>query len=81
VVFECRGHEAVCVYDTDVLVLETLCDQIGSAVRNARFGRDAYQRATVELALKTDLRGRLTILAAVNDMLLPVSEKEVSADR
>jgi signal transduction histidine kinase len=75
--------------DTDVLVLETLCDQIGSAVRNARLF-DEIKRTNERLLeldkLKTDFVGIVshdfrtplsTIMLAAKSLL----RKEVSADR
>jgi K+-sensing histidine kinase KdpD len=75
--------------DTDVLVLETLCDQIGSAVRNARLFEE-IKRANERLVeldkLKTDFVGIVshdfrtplsTIMLAAKSLL----RKEVSADR
>jgi K+-sensing histidine kinase KdpD len=75
--------------DTDVLVLETLCDQIGSAVRNARLFEEIKRtnERLVELdKLKTDFVGIVshdfrtplsTIMLAAKSLL----RKEVSADR
>ena len=75
--------------DTDVLVLETLCDQVGSAVRNARLFEE-IKRANERLVeldrLKTDFVGIVshdfrtplsTIMLAAKSLL----RKEVSADR
>ena len=75
--------------DTDVLVLETLCDQIGSAVRNARLFEE-IKRANERLVeldkLKTDFVGIVshdfrtplsTIMLAAKSLL----RKEVSPDR
>jgi len=75
--------------DTDVLVLETLCDQIGSAVRNARLFEQIKltNERLVELdKLKTDFVGIVshdfrtplsTIMLAAKSLL----RQEVSADR
>ena len=75
--------------ETDVLVLETLCDQIGSAVRNARLFEEIKRtnERLVELdRLKTDFVGIVshdfrtplsTIMLAAKSLL----RKEVSADR
>jgi K+-sensing histidine kinase KdpD len=75
--------------DTDVLVLETLCDQIGSAVRNAHLFEEIKRtnERLVELdKLKTDFVGIVshdfrtplsTIMLAAKSLL----RKEVSADR
>ena len=75
--------------DTDILVLETLCDQIGSAVRNARLF-DEIKRTNDRLVeldrLKTDFVGIVshdfrtplsTIMLAAKSLL----RKEVNADR
>jgi signal transduction histidine kinase/uncharacterized protein YigA (DUF484 family) len=75
--------------DTDILVLETLCDQIGSAVRNARLF-DEIKRTNERLVeldkLKTDFVGIVshdfrtplsTIMLAAKSLL----RKEVKADR
>jgi signal transduction histidine kinase len=75
--------------DTDILVLETLCDQIGSAVRNARLF-DEIKRTNERLVeldrLKTDFVGIVshdfrtplsTIMLAAKSLL----RKEVNADR
>lgn len=75
--------------ETDVLVLETLCDQIGSAVRNARLF-DEIKRTNERLMeldrLKTDFVGIVshdfrtplsTIMLAAKSLL----RKEVGADR
>ncbi|HTY35942.1 MAG TPA: GAF domain-containing protein [Bacteroidota bacterium] len=75
--------------ETDVLVLETLCDQIGSAVRNARLFEEIKRtnERLVELdRLKTDFVGIVshdfrtplsTIMLAAKSLL----RKEVSPDR
>jgi signal transduction histidine kinase len=75
--------------DTDVLVLETLCDQIGSAVRNARLFdeiKHTNQRLVELDRLKTDFVGIVshdfrtplsTIMLAAKSLL----RKEVSPDR
>ena len=75
--------------ETDVLVLETLCDQVGSAVRNARLFEEIKRtnERLVELdRLKTDFVGIVshdfrtplsTIMLAAKSLL----RKEVSADR
>lgn len=75
--------------ETDVLVLETLCDQIGSAVRNARLF-DEIKRTNERLVeldrLKTDFVGIVshdfrtplsTIMLAAKSLL----RKEVDQDR
>ena len=75
--------------ETDVLVLETLCDQIGSAVRNARLF-DEIKRTNERLVeldrLKTDFVGIVshdfrtplsTIMLAAKSLL----RKEVNQDR
>ena len=75
--------------DTDILVLETLCDQIGSAVHNARLF-DEIKRTNDRLIeldkLKTDFVGIVshdfrtplsTIMLAAKSLL----RKEVNADR
>jgi signal transduction histidine kinase len=75
--------------ETDVLVLETLCDQIGSAVRNARLFEEIKRtnERLMELdRLKTDFVGIVshdfrtplsTIMLAAKSLL----RKEVSTDR
>ena len=75
--------------ETDVLVLETLCDQVGSAVRNARLFDEikGTNERLVELdRLKTDFVGIVshdfrtplsTIMLAAKSLL----RKEVNADR
>jgi signal transduction histidine kinase len=75
--------------ETDVLVLETLCDQIGSALRNAHLFEEIKRNneRLVELdRLKTDFVGIVshdfrtplsTIMLAAKSLL----RKEVSADR
>ncbi|MCX6134052.1 MAG: GAF domain-containing protein [Ignavibacteriales bacterium] len=75
--------------ETDVLVLETLCDQIGSAIRNARLFEEITRtnERLMELdRLKTDFVGIVshdfrtplsTIMLAAKSLL----RKEVSADR
>ena len=75
--------------DTDIIVLETLCDQIGSAVHNARLF-DEIKRTNDRLVeldkLKTDFVGIVshdfrtplsTIMLAAKSLL----RKEVNADR